>query len=75
MLLRCLQPDSYSTNDRFRECRKQKDTDKIVLQINLSALRHLCFSDISGGFFCKYICTIQNKFVILHREPAPGMSV
>ena len=33
------------------------------------------FSDISGGFFCIYICTIQNKFVILHREPAPGMSV
>ena len=29
------------------------------------------FFDISGFF----ICTIQNKFVPLHREPAPGMSV
>ena len=29
------------------------------------------FSDISGFF----ICLIQNKFVPLHREPAPGMSV
>ena len=29
------------------------------------------FLDISGFF----ICTIQNKFVPLHREPAPGMSV
>ena len=32
------------------------------------------FSDIGGGFFCIYICTIQNKFVPLHREPALGMS-
>ena len=29
------------------------------------------FSDINGFF----ICSIQNKFVPLHREPAPGMSV
>ena len=30
------------------------------------------FFDISGNFFVFIIWYIQNKFVILHREPAPG---